>query len=236
MVHGCENNGGIRLIQDPGKAKPVGDASIAPPETTGICVQQSHQAVKFTALDGDRLVSDNEVEWAGYSGARFGSLLKIADGYLVFWLSLGPTNEHQGHDIRMARLDKTFQVIDGPKWLARTPGIEEWNLHVVPYGDNRYLMLYGEITITGTPDNDYAVYLGNFAGTHLALIDVDGNILSDDIVQGAPTTANAEPLVLPNQDVAWVFVNPSPDYSQTIASVNGPGQATLHVARVRYCQ
>jgi len=30
-------------------------------------------------------------------------------------------------------------------------------------------------------------------------------------------------------------VNPSPDYTQTVAGPNGPGQTNLHIARVRYC-
>jgi hypothetical protein len=235
---GCWNNGGIRLIPDLGKVNLTTSLSVSYPEITGLCVQQIAAAVKFTALDDDRLVSDQEVGWSGYAGARFGSLLKIAEGYLVFWLSLGPTNDHQGHDIRMARLDSSFNLVGGPTWLLRTPGVEEWNLHVAPYGTagDRFLMTYGEIAITGVTDSDYAVYVGDFVGTHLALIDVDGTILANEIVQGVPTTANSEPVILGNGDVAWAFVNPTPDYSQTIAGPNGPGQTTLRVARVRYCQ
>lgn len=235
-VHGCDNNGGIRLIQDPNKLNLVQASYPTIPAMTALCIQQAQQAVKFTALEQDRVVSDQEVQWSGYSGARMGSLLKISDGYLVFWLSLGGSNDHQGHDIRMARLDSSFQVISGPTWVTRTPNHEEWNLHVVPYGADRFLMVYVDIAITGSPLADYAVYLGNYVGTHLSLLDVGGTVLTDEIVTGAPTTANAEPVVLANGDVAWPFVNPSPDYSQRVYNVNGPGQTTLHVARVRYCQ
>jgi hypothetical protein len=42
--------------------------------------------------------------------------------------------------------------------------------------------------------------------------------------------------VLPGSDVAWAFVNRTPDYSTTITGPNGPGQTSLYVARVRYCQ
>jgi len=236
IVHGCENNNSLRLIADPAKANLVSAAWPTLPEMTGLCVQQAPQSLKFTAMEADRLVSDQEVEWAGYSGARMGSLLKISGGYLVVWLSLGAAIDQSGHDIRMARLDSNFQVVMGPSWVTRTPGREEWNLHVVPYGSDRFLMVYGDIAITSSPGGDYAVYLGDYVGTHLALVDVDGDVISDEIVSGAPTTANAEPVVLPNQDVVWPFVNPSPDYTRTVTAVNGPGQTTLHVARVRYCQ
>ena len=236
VTHGCDNNGGIRLIVDPGKSNLVSSTWSSFPEMTGLCVQQVRPAVRFTALDARRLVSDQEVGVSGYSGARLGSLLKIADGYFVFWLSLGATNDHQGHDIRMARLDTNFNIVSGPTWLARTPGVEEWNLHVVPYGPDHFLMVYGEIAITGSPPSDYAIYLGDFKGTHLSLLDASGAVISDEVVQGAPTTANDEPVVLPGGDIAWAFVNPSPDYTQTIIGPSGPGQTALHIARVRFCQ
>lgn len=238
VVHGCQNNGGIRLIVDPSKTNPQGGTTTSYPELTGLCVQQARQTVKFTALEADAVVSDQEVAWPGYAGARLGSLLKVPDGYLVFWLSLGDTNEHQGHDIRVARLDKSFAVVAGPSWaIPRTPNIEEWNLHVVPYGPDRLLMIYQQIDITGPVSTaDYALYFGNLVGTHLTLLDGTGQVLSDEIVQGAPITAHAEPIVLSGGDVAWPFVNPSPDFTQTVPGPNGPGQTALHIARVRYCQ
>jgi hypothetical protein len=237
VVHGCENNGGIRLIADTGKTNLANASYSSLPAMTGLCVQQIPQAVKFTALEADSLVSDQEVGVPGYSGAKLGSLLKISGGYLVFWLSLGDTNDHQGHDIRMARLDSSFNVVSGPTWLTRTPGTEEWNLHVVPYGTDHFLMVYIEIAITESAQANYAMYLGNYVGTHLALLDANGALLSDAlVVPGAPTTANAEPVVLGNGDVAWPFVNPTPDFTQTVDNPNGPGQTTLRIARVRYCQ
>ena len=237
VVHGCENNGGIRLIADTGKTNLANASYSSLPAMTGLCVQQIPQAVKFTALEADSLVSDQEVGVPGYSGAKLGSLLKISGGYLVFWLSLGDTNDHQGHDIRMARLDSSFNVVSGPTWLTRTPGTEEWNLHVVPYGTDHFLMVYIEIAITESAQANYAMYLGNYVGTHLALLDANGALLSDAlVVPGAPTTANAEPVVLGNGDVAWPFVSPTPDFPQTVDNPNGPGQTTLRIARVRYCQ
>jgi len=234
VAHGCDNNGGIRLIADPGKTNLVSSTWSSFPEMTGLCIQQMKSAVQFTELDASSPVSDQEVGVPGYSGAKFGSLLKISDGYLVFWLSLGATNDHHGHDIRMARLDTSFNVVSGPTWLTRTPDVEEWNLHVAPYGANNFLMVYGEIAVTGSPLSDYRTYLGNFKGTHLSLLDANGTLISDQVVQGAPTTANDEPVVLPGGDVAWAFVNPSPDYTQTVSGPSGPGQTTLHIARVCY--
>jgi hypothetical protein len=241
VAHGCQNNGGIRLIVDRGKTNLLGGATTSYPEITGLCVHQApapEKTVKFTALEADAVVSNQEEGWPGYAGARLGSLLKVADGYLVFWLSLGATNEHQGHDIRFARLDKSFVLVEGPSWaIPRTPNIEEWNLHVVPYGPERFLMIYEEIDITGPVSTaDYALYFGNFAGTHLTLLDAGGRVLSDEVVQDAPITANAEPVVLPGGDVAWPFVNPSPDFTQTATEPNGPGLTALHIARIRYCQ
>jgi hypothetical protein len=233
-VHGCSNNGGIRLIADSNKANLQGRQNI---EMTGLCVQQSRVAVQFTELENKQTVSSDEVHWLGYAGAKLGSLVRTADGYLVFWLSLGPSNEHQGHDIRMARFDSQFNPMGAPTWLTRTPGIEEWNLHVVPYGKDQFLMVYGEIAITGPADNaDWAMYLGNYVGTRLKIISADGTTLAEtkDPIPDAPTTANAEPVVLPDGDVAWAFANPTPDYSQTVAGPNGPGQATLNIARVCY--
>ncbi|MBN2573158.1 MAG: hypothetical protein JXP73_01210 [Deltaproteobacteria bacterium] len=236
MASGCQNNGGIRLIADNGKVNLVGARYASLPQMTGLCVQQGRPGLKFTELESDRPVSDQEVQWAGYSGAKLGSLVKIADGYLVFWLSLGDTNEHQGHDIRMARLDTGFNVVGGPLWLTRTPGVEEWNLHVVPYGPGHFVMVYVEIAITEPAPGKYAMYLGNFVGTHLVLLDGNGAPLSNELAPGAPTTANAEPVVLPSGDVAWPFVNPAPDFTRTVSGPNGPGQTTLHIARLRYCE
>jgi hypothetical protein len=236
LTHGCDNNGGIRLIPDPGKTNLVSASYSSLPAITGLCVQQARQAVKLTQLEADSLISDQEVQVPGYSGAKLGSLLKIAGGYLVYWLSLGATNDHQGHDIRMARLDTSFNVVNGPTWLTRTPGVEEWNLHVVPYGNRRFLMIYEEISITQSAGDNWAMYLGTFRGTHLALLDENGAPLTDELVSGVASTANAEPVVLLNQDVAWPFVNPSPDYTHTITDPNGPGQKELHIARVRYCE
>ena len=238
-AHGCENNGGIRLIPDTGKVNLLAPGLSRIPQITGLCVQQAREAVKFTDLEADRVVSDLEVHVAGYSGARMGSLLKIPDGYLVFWLSLGESNDQQGHDIRVARLDASFNLISGPTWFRRTPGREEWNLHVAPYGpaSDRFLMIYGEIAITGSALSNNAMYTGEFLGTHLALIDANGVALSpDEVVQNAPITANAEPVVLPGGDVAWPFVNRAPEYGSVVEGPNGPGQTTLWIARVRYCQ
>jgi hypothetical protein len=236
VVHGCTNNGGLRLIADSNKTNLSTLASI--PQMTGLCVQQSRQTVKFTSLEADRLVSDQEVQWLGYAGAKLGSLLKTDDGYLVFWLSLGSSNDHQGHDIRMARLDSGFNLVGGPTWvLPRTPNLEEWNLHVAPYGKDRFLMMYNEINITGpAADSDWAMYLGGFLGTRLRIMAADGATIMEALVPSAPTTANAEPVVLPGGDVAWPFVNPSPDYAQRIYDPNGPGQTSLHIARVCYRQ
>ncbi len=237
VTHGCSNNGGVRLIPDPNKVNLSGTAN--QPEMTGLCVQQSRVAVKLTALENDQTVSDQEVHWSGYSGAKLGSLVKTADGYLVFWLSLGASNDHTGHDIRMARFDNSFNLVAGPTWLTRTPNVEEWNLHVVPYGNNQFLMIYGEIAITGPADDtDWAMYLGNYSGLRMKIIAADGTTLAqtENPIQGAPTTANAEPVVLPDGSVAWAFVNPTPDYSQVITGPNGPGQTTLHLARVCFAQ
>jgi hypothetical protein len=237
VEHGCQNNGGIRLIADMGKTDLIGNTLLGLPDMTGLCVQQGRPGIKLTALEADRVVSDQEVQWPGYSGAKLGSLLKVGGGYLVFWLSLGSVNDHKGHDIRMARLDANYNVTSGPTWVTRTPGTEEWNLHVAPYGDGHFLMIYEEIAITGPADSsDWALYLGNFVGTHLALLDANGAVLMDELVAGVATTANAEPVVMPNRDVAWPFVNPTPDFTQTIDAPNGPGQTNLHVARVRYCE
>jgi hypothetical protein len=234
VAHGCVANSSLRLIADPGKASVSTTGSI--PEVTGICVQQAKQAIKFTSLDLDRVVSDQELVSSSYSGARMGSLLKIPGGYLVFWMSLGQTNDHQGQDIRMARLDSNFNLMSGPAWFRRTPGSAELNLHVMPYGENRFLMVYLEIAITSAFSSDNVLYLGNLVGTHLTLIDVDGKIISDEVVQGIPTPVNSEPVVLPNEDIAWPFVHPSPDYNQVIQENNGPGQTELHVAQIRYCE
>jgi hypothetical protein len=239
-TNGCTNNGGIRLINDPGKVTLTAAAQANSPDMTGICVQQTPStvnpaAVKFTALEQSAPISVQEVEWSGYSGAKFGSLLKISDGYLVFWLSLGATNEHQGHDIRVAKLNREFQLVKGPTWVTRTPGIEEWNVHVVPYGD-QFLMIYNHIDISGSPTMNYAVYLGKFQGTHLRLLSAEGNFLSDDeIVQGAPITENDGPVVFPNGDVGWAFVNPKPDYSRIIPEPTGSTLQSLSIARVRLC-
>lgn len=236
LSHGCQNNGGIRLIADPNRANPVGVKNL--PQMTGLCVQQAAPALKFTGLEADKVVSQQEVAWTGYCGAKLGSLVKIADGYLVFWLSLGPSNGQKGHDIRMARVDGNFNLVSGPSWLVQTPGIEEWNLHVAPYGDDQLLMMYEEIAITRPADeSDDAMYLGNFLGTRLRLLAADGTLLTDELVGNLATTANAEPVALPGSgDVAWAFVNPAPDFTQQVAGPNGPGQTVLHVARVRNCR
>ncbi len=240
LAHGCQNNGGIRLIRDRGKSNLMASTWATLPDLTGLCVQQASPELKLTSLEAHRFVSDQEVSWAGYAGARLGSLVKVADGYLVFWLSQGDAAQaelRQGHDIRMARLDHDFNVVAGPTWVTRTPGTQEWNLHVAPYGENHLLMIYEDIAISGSAFDHGAMYLGTYRGTHLALLDGSGLLLADELLQDRPLaiTANAEPVLLPGGDVAWPFVNPSPDYTSPTAEPNGPGQTTLRIARVRYC-
>jgi hypothetical protein len=182
----------------------------------------------------------------GYSAGKFGSVLKLSDGrYFIGWLSRGVDFDRMGnvsgpamgpHDIAFTRLSKDRTPLGRNAWLMSTPDVDEQNLHFAPYGPNRILMVWDSIEnaqcMNGTCQ-------GIYGGTHVRLIDADGNFLTPEETIDAPPNSSDDISPFPNGDLGWAFAAEQRDYSKPLDIVNGvpnvPPVRQINVARLTYC-
>jgi hypothetical protein len=230
----CSRNLGLRLL----------------PETnafTSLCISDSApQAGVNVVVAGQpsRLLA-HEYSAPGYSGAEFGSIVKLADGrYFATWLSRGVRETSpnvfevgfDSHDIGFVLLGKDYVPLDRPQWLFTTPDVDEVNLHVAPYGTDRLLLVWETIT---TPQCKAGVCLGQYGGTHVRLLRLDGTFASAEEIIDAPPNGADDIVVFPDGDLGWAFVPETRDYSALLDAPNGvpnvPTVRQVDIARFEFC-
>ncbi len=230
----CSRNLGIRLLPEDGAFTSLCMSDSAP--QAGLNLVVSGQSSRLIA---------HEYSLPGYSGGDFGSVVKLSDGrYFVAWLSRGVREISTStlevamdqHDIGYQILSPDYTPIGRPTWLFSTRDIDETNLHLVPYGPDRILVVWDAVE---SPQCRAGVCLGSFGGTHVRLINGDGTFASAEEVIAAPPASGDDIAVYPNGDVGWAFVPAARDYSTVLNTTNGvpdvPPARQISVARMTYC-
>ncbi len=231
----CSRNLGLRLL-------PEANAF------TSLCISDgTPQAGVNVVISGQpsRLLA-HEYTIPGYSGAQFGSIIKLADGrYFVAWVSRGVRETPSGafevgfdtHDIGYVILDQNYVPMGRADWLfPQTLNIDELNVHLAPYGPDRILIVWETVT---NPQCNAGVCLGTYGGTYARLLKLDGSPASEaEIIEQTPNGAD-DIVVFPNHDLGWAFVPEVRDYSKTLSAPGGvpavPPVRQIGIARLAYC-
>lgn len=230
----CSHDLGLRLI-------PEADVF------TSLCISDAYPQVGTNLViagQPSRLLAP-EVAWLGYSGAQFGSIIKLTDNsYFASWLSRGVKDPYaspiqagmESHDIGFTRLSESYVPLQRPAWLSRTADADEANLHLAPYGPDRVLVVWDSID---NPTCDGGLCLGKYGGTHFRLSDTEGNFLAPEEILPAPPNSADDIAVFPNGDLGWAFAAEDRSYSSTLVTVGGipsvPPIRRISVARLAYC-
>lgn len=232
----CSINEGLRLLPEPDVF-------------TALCMSDSQPHPGLVVVTGTQTTQlAAEETWKGYCAGQFGSVLRLANGYLVGWLSRGAAVStdtgavratREAPDIAIARLATDGTPSGAMSWLAETPDIAEANLHLASYGTDRILVVWDTITDLQCKDG---TCLGQYAGTHARLMDSSGTFLTPDETIDAPPNGDDNLSVFPNGDVGWAFVAESPgrSYASALALDSDgvpavPSKREIRVARLRYC-
>jgi hypothetical protein len=231
----CSRDLGLRLLQET-------------TAFTALCISDGAPQQGVNLLTGPqtpRLLA-HEYTVPGYSGGDFGSIVKLpADGpYLVAWLSRGVRDPQAAtievamdtHDIGYMLLSNDRQPIGVATWLFRTPGVDEVNLHLAPYGPDRVLAIWEAVN---TPQCNAGVCFGPYGHTHVQLFHLDGSSASREEIIDVPPNGGDDIAVFPDHDLAWTFVAETRDYSAPLDITSGvpnvPPMRQLSVARFAYC-
>jgi hypothetical protein len=120
-----------------------------------------------------------------------------------------------------------------PTWLTNDASHPAIAVHVAPYGQDRFLMIW---SILQSCQYDTGNCYGPFGGTFARIIDAAGNAQSGDEQLPARPTDDANLAVFPNGDVGWAFVDALPNYTARIdPTTTIPTAHTLSIARLRVC-
>ncbi|WP_152627528.1 hypothetical protein [Streptacidiphilus melanogenes] len=100
--------------------------------------------------------------------------------------------------------------------LTSTPGTQNVNVHVAPYGRTALLVSWE------------SVKHGTFTGTHFRLVDLSGRFLTPDLVLDVHISGTIT--VLANGDLVWAFVRQTPVYGHRMS--RWPTVTSLFLARL----
>ena len=236
---GCSHNEGIALY----------------PERTGdftsLCFDDWRSGLFVSTSIGapdEAPAVQREQCWAGYCGGTFpdstGDIVKSGSGtYAVAFASRGAASAGKNpqdtsgrgwtvvprwntHHVAVAFLSNGSTPSGNPAYLTSDPSTDNVNVHLAPYGPHRLLVSWESIAGASCANGTCT---GRFTGTHLRLIDYNGHFLTPDTV--VPAHISGDIAALPNGDLAWAFVNATPDYSGPLAT--SPTTTTLSLARLR---
>jgi hypothetical protein len=194
-------------------------------------------------------VVQREQCWAGYCGGTFpgrtGDLVKSATGrYATAFASRGAVSAKKNPDDASGRgwtvkpRSTAHQVAvafmkdrnSGPGkaiYLTSTPGTENVNVHIAPYGKDRLLVSWESMKNAKCASGTCT---GTFTGTHLRLVDWNGKAQSADKVVTARITGDIA--VLKDGTLTWAYAPVAPTYAKPLTGAS-PTTTTLKIARLK---
>ncbi|MFG2130010.1 hypothetical protein ACGFNV_19695 [Streptomyces sp. NPDC048751] len=194
-------------------------------------------------------VVQREQCWAGYCGGTFpgrtGDLVKSASGrYATAFASRGAASAKKNpadssgrgwtveprtstHQVAVAFLENRNSGPGKAIRLSNTPGTEHVNVHLAPYGKDRLLLSWESLKNAKCADGTCK---GTFTGTHLRLIDWNGNFQSPDKVVNARITGDVA--VLKDGTLTWAYAPVTPSYATPLTGAS-PTTTALRIARLK---
>lgn len=234
---GCSHNEGIALHAEESGA------------FTSLCFDDWRSGLFVStgiSAPDDAPVVQREECWAGYCGGTFpsrsGSLVRSGTGvYATAFASRGAASagknaqDASGRGWTVVPGGETHQVVvaflsDGttpagdPVRLTDDPGTDHVNVRIAPYGGDRFLVTWETVADAACTAGTCT---GRFTGTHLALVDTSGRVLTQEVVEAH---VSGDIAVLPDGDLTWAFVAAAPDYGSGLGG--SPTTTTLSLARL----
>jgi hypothetical protein len=223
------------------------------PEANGFaafCMSDGYVgATGLNAARGERSTELLASEWTsayGYAGGNLGSAVKLPDGYLVAWASRGVKENggvaFDGHQPAVALVTRTLDRVAEAKWpFAPTPLAapreDAVNVHAAPYGDDKVLLIWETIT---EPQYRNGAATGNYGGTHFRLVDVNGQMASEEehIPEHIAPNGSDDIVQLPNRDLIWAYVPEERNFKDLVVASAVPALPVLtqiNLVRLTYC-
>jgi hypothetical protein len=193
-------------------------------------------------------VVQREQCWAGYCGgtvpSRTGDLVRSSSGrYATAFAARGAASAKKNPDDASGRgwtvkpKTATHQVAvafmknhnSGPGkaiQLSNTRGVEHVNVHLAPYGKDKLLLSWESLKNAKCASGTCT---GIFTGTHLRLIDWNGEFLTADKVVNARITGDVA--VQKNGTLTWAYAPVTPSYAAAFTGAS-PTSTTLRIARL----
>ncbi|CAM5514785.1 hypothetical protein [Streptomyces aurantiogriseus] len=194
-------------------------------------------------------VVQREQCWAGYCGGTFpgrtGDLVKSATGrYATAFASRGAVSAKKNpedssgrgwtvkpkstaHQVAVAFMKNRNSGPGKAIYLTSTPGIENVNVHIAPYGKDRLLVSWESLKNAKCASGTCT---GTFTGTHLRLIDWNGKFQSADKVVNTRITGDLA--VLKDGTLTWAYAPVTPTYAKPLTGAS-PTTTTLKIARLK---
>jgi hypothetical protein len=215
---GCSHNEGTALLPRAGK------------DFASLCFEDWRSGLFIStgigAPDNAPVISREEC-WAGYCGGNFGGFVALPGGrYAVAFGTRGATSavrddsgrgfkvtaKFETHQVAVAFLSNANTPEGRPIPVATDPEVDHLNVRVAPYGKNRLLLSYETVA---SPSCRSGTCTGRFSGTHLQLLDLEGNPI------GASTTVPdrfaGDIAVLPDGDLVWAYAAVTPSYTKALS-------------------
>ena len=186
---------------------------------------------------------------SGGVGGNFGSAVKLPNGYMLvaatrgvitrYGQIIGPWRDFHSPGVAMVKKDLTiaydrvwpFIPEDDPTFVLTDDAV---NVHAQAYGSDKVLVVWETIAQPILQSNGASV--GNYGGTHLRLIDVNGNSASEDEVVPTSIAPNGpdEIVHFPNGDLGWAYV-PEDRVFQNITAPSVSALTEIRFVRLPYC-
>jgi hypothetical protein len=215
---GCSHNEGTALLPRAGK------------DFASLCFEDWRSGLFVSTgvgAPGDAPVISREECWAGYCGGNFGGFVALPGGrYAVAFSTRGATSvvpdgtgrgfkvtaKYETHQVALAFLSNASTPDGRPIPIATDPDVDHINVRLAPYGKDRLLLSYETVT---APSCKAGTCTGRFSGTHLQLLDLDGDPLGASITVRDRFAGDIA--VLPDGDLAWAYAAVTPSYTKALS-------------------